>query len=590
MKIIGIELLNIRSFSKLECDFRNTKVFIGQNDHGKSSILKVLNLILNEIDFDDFEYGAIPEHHALLLLPAMKNSSHKEKRIVLKYLSTSDKVNKLYLNLKSDFSVFVHTDASIKTKSEEKALKILSKLRELNKFILIPAIRDTKSFDFETLLTETLETYGLSDLTPSKRGGTVRGYRTISKIREEVTKDVKSILSNKLFPALKEKLGIKTNHQLSIVFDVDIPSISEWIKDNIKLSFEIEKDTTIPLLESGTGVQSAILLALQQLKNEAKENPQIQYFFAIEEPEAFLHPHKQKELYQNIKDSSSTNLNYIITTHSPFIVSNTKFSEIGIVRKDYLYSNLYFPDTNDTNQEEIYEFFSNEINSQIFFAEKVIFVEGESDKLALEALLKKHLKSNSNNISIIPTGGNRNFSPYINLITSYKGLKIPFLILTDFDSVTSDNDRALFTGIKKSKLDIKNEKKLIEAIDKAIQSTKESEHRSAATLATKTLRESNINAFILPSDLEYSLVSQDNLHQVCQILNRYKSTNNSNDYTKGFDLITIKRQIGSKGIPFNPMEKPQFKRPYVHKKIAESIDLNHCNPEIKSLLDAIDSL
>nr|WP_231384461.1 AAA family ATPase [Leptospira alstonii] len=55
-----MELTNIRSYVQFEQDFQKTKVIIGQNDHGKSSILKILNIIFNEMTEDGFEYDYLP--------------------------------------------------------------------------------------------------------------------------------------------------------------------------------------------------------------------------------------------------------------------------------------------------------------------------------------------------------------------------------------------------------------------------------------------------------------------------------------------------------------------------------------------------
>ena len=49
MKLVGLKLAYIKSFKTLDWNIARTKVIIGQNDHGKSSILKILNFVLNEI-------------------------------------------------------------------------------------------------------------------------------------------------------------------------------------------------------------------------------------------------------------------------------------------------------------------------------------------------------------------------------------------------------------------------------------------------------------------------------------------------------------------------------------------------------------
>jgi hypothetical protein len=52
----------------------------------------------------------------------------------------------------------------------------------------------------------------------------------------------------------------------------------------------------------------------------------------------------------------------------------------------------------------------------------------------------------------------------------------------------------------------------------------------------------------------------------------------------------LKKQIGSKGTPLNPINDPKFKRPYIHKKIAATIDVAHAHADIARLMKAIDEL
>jgi hypothetical protein len=38
------------------------------------------------------------------------------------------------------------------------------------------------------------------------------------------------------------------------------------------------------------------------------------------------------------------------------------------------------------------------------------------------------------------------------------------------------------------------------------------------------------------------------------------------------------------------MDKPPFKRPFVHRKIADTIELGHAHPDIVRLLGAVEAL
>ena len=233
-------------------------------------------------------------------------------------------------------------------------------------------------------------------------------------------------------------------------FDVDVQDIGEWILNNLRLGFQIttHEDASIALSEAGTGVQSGVLLALHRLEQKAAANPEVQFILAVEEPEAFLHPQKQKELYQNIRGASLPNLRIIVTTHSPYIVGDTPFSKLGLVRKINEFSTLHVPEIKTSRDREIFDAYSNDVNSVLLFADKVILVEGESDKLVIQLLLEKKYGAEAHRISVISAAGNKNFSPFLKMIRAWNAAKIPHLVVTDFDSLTTSTDRAVVRALE----------------------------------------------------------------------------------------------------------------------------------------------
>ncbi len=59
MQIQSISLSYIRSFKSLHLDLKKTRVLVGPNDHGKSSILKVLDILMNQITDEMIEAFAL---------------------------------------------------------------------------------------------------------------------------------------------------------------------------------------------------------------------------------------------------------------------------------------------------------------------------------------------------------------------------------------------------------------------------------------------------------------------------------------------------------------------------------------------------
>ena len=103
-----------------------------------------------------------------------------------------------------------------------------------------------------------------------------------------------------------------------------------YIKENEKIDLFTQnslvfkqKDLplSIPLKNRGEGLQLKIKNAVFRLLTELQSKKQINTILAFEEPETYLHPSAQIEMYETIKAlSEKSNYQIIITTHSPFIV------------------------------------------------------------------------------------------------------------------------------------------------------------------------------------------------------------------------------------------------------------------------------
>ena len=328
-------------------------------------------------------------------------------------------------------------------------------------------------------------------------------------------------------------------------------------------------------------------LALHRLEQRAAENPETQFILAVEEPESISHPQKQKELYQNILLARTQNLRVIVTTHSPYIVGETPFSQLGLVRKQDQHSALHVPDIKNDREREMFDAYSNEVNCLLLFAERLILVEGESEELVLRLLLQKKFGPAANRFSVVSASGNKNFSPFLRMIRAWATAKLPHLVITDFDSLIAESDRAIIRGARDAGYPHATDTTLRSTVDAALDKT-ESEFHAAAIAAGGYFKDAGLNVFVFTSDLEFSLINERNKDAVAKILTTESPT--GNDYTKGYSLLDLKKHIGSKGTPLNPISDPKFKKPYVHRKIAETIDLADAHPDIDRLLQAIEAL
>lgn len=203
---------------------------------------------------------------------------------------------------------------------------------------------------------------------------------------------------------------------------------------------------------NGLGYVNILYLLLQievKKKYFLDEKKDINLLF-IEEPEAHTHPQMQYVFSQKIQQiigeiNNEVNLQTFISTHSSHIVSQCNFSDLryfkfndGNITIKNFYSNL---ETKYKGEEEYFKFLKQYLtlySSELFFAEKIIFIEGTTEKMLLPYFISQYDKStkatenkiSSQNISIIEVGANSKvFKHFLEF------LEIKTLIITDIDTI-----------------------------------------------------------------------------------------------------------------------------------------------------------
>lgn len=211
-------------------------------------------------------------------------------------------------------------------------------------------------------------------------------------------------------------------------------SVNIWIHDGIKTDIN----------RKGHGLQRALTFSLiktlsEQVQEEASlegQNRQVSKssYFIFEEPELYLHPQAQKSLLYSL-ENLSLNSQVVLCTHSSSLISLEKYKSIAIVRKDN--------ETKETNitqyQEEILEedekknfqlvSWINQDRAELFFAKKVILLEGATEKTVIPYIAKK-LGVFKYEYTLIDCGSKNNIPSYVKLLETFK---IPYIAVYDKD-------------------------------------------------------------------------------------------------------------------------------------------------------------
>lgn len=282
------------------------------------------------------------------------------------------------------------------------------------------------------------------------------------------------------FKNLMEKIskfgGIKKNE--NIVKVISQIQVSKLLKDNTTVVYD-DQSNFLPENYNGLGYLNlfSIIMKIETIlsdfrkDNKKDEQPADINLLFIEEPEAHTHPQMQYVFVKNIKslleegkriaDSGDTiNLQTFMTTHSSHIVAESDFDDIKYFVKessDYGFNiisknlkdlrTLYQKEKGeDSNHFKFLKQYLTLNRSEVFFADKIILIEGDTERILLPAIIKKIDQDNdfvvplmSQNISIIEVG---NYSEVYSTFINFIGTKT--LIITDIDiySLVDDVDKS----------------------------------------------------------------------------------------------------------------------------------------------------
>lgn len=447
MKLKRVVIKNFRSIKHLEFEFpeSNLLVLVGPNNSGKSNIIRAINLICGEDwvsserlqDYDFYLRDKSKEIRIELIFDngssAIFSSSSRwpEYRDVLGNLIRDQ-------NIKEDFpSTYLGADRAFDRHISFYDWSLLGKIR--------------KTFHKRA--------YNLSDKLEERFNEIVDLFDQVPGF-SEFKKDF-----GKFFEELQADVPLK----MSIDFKPFTPS--NYFKTmHILASDPNQNRRDIDLDELREGTRNLILLALLRsyAVNLRQYGEEIRGILALEEPEIYLHPQAQRNLFRILREIVSTGLQVIISTHSNNFVDTEFFDSIGLVRKvddpenkgcqhttltlvskAELVEHCYrtgVPEGKATieNITEYYKSTSNYRLNEAFFARFLILVEGETEELALpEYLAAVGLNCDQKGVSVIAVQGKNQIPKYWRLFGKFK---IPMLVVFDndddgVDAKGSDNQK-----------------------------------------------------------------------------------------------------------------------------------------------------
>lgn len=457
MKLVYFSVTNFRSITAAhKISLHQTTILIGQNNEGKSNILKGLDTAMtilqahaNEARRSRSLFVRRKEENNYCWdrdfpITLQSRKSGLQTIFKLEFILNDEDIELFKEQIRSKINGSLSLEIRI-GKDDEPDIKVVEKRgkggKTLNSksgkiadfigrniiFNYIPAVRtDTEAMDVvrkmlsrEMRMLEKHKEYQVA-------------LETIRKIQEPVLKE----LGDKIKSPLQEFLPSVKN------VTIEIPEDARRISMRSDFQIIVDDGTPTSLAYKGDGVKS--LAALGLLKDKVTNSGAS--IIAIEEPESHLHPAAIHQL-NTVITSLSNNNQVVLTTHNPLFVDRNDIKSNIIVNSGKA--------TPAKSTKQIREILGIKASDNLTNASYVLVVEGEDDVIALKAILPtlseviaKSLKSNLLVIEQIGGAGNL---PY--KLTLLKNSLCAYHCFLDHD----DAGRDAFQKAEKDKLlSIKN--------------------------------------------------------------------------------------------------------------------------------------
>ena len=556
MKLNKIEIENFKTIENLSVSMSEMLIMVGENNSGKSNILRALNLFYQDsvrgIDEEFFCFKDCTLPISITLTYDRIEDAEKEHPVLSKWIFDGEIKTKRVIimdgdsgkskidsygwqakpvNIHFDIARFNEYKADLKKIVEDNDLPeyfrnakdnvtqssykegVKKHIEEglvemgepdwilnpggykevfgslLPRFYFVPAVKDAQ--DESKTTQQTVFGKLINDLT----------NRIVSKNPkfEEVTQQIEGLRKY-----LNRTPDGEDGDRLQEIKDLE-STLSEMISENLpntKVAIEIVtpelldlfKDTIVNIDDSlptsinakGHGLQRALVFAYirayakfigETEKSQGKGPLLTNFILAIEEPELYWHPNGQRKMYSVLEEISQTD-QVILCTHSNFFVNMHNYRNISIVNRINngptslrQYTGDIFETEDPESKKRLQKVFRclslfDLSRSELFFAKKVILVEGDTEKFIIPfcsselAALDPKYDLSSQNICVVECGGKNSIHIFMRVLNRFN---IPYVVIHDVDPINFPEDKPDKSARERQKLKTFKENDFIEA-------------------------------------------------------------------------------------------------------------------------------
>lgn len=449
---IRVESIKISNFRSLESVFFNLKdctVLVGKNNCGKSNIIQAVAY--------GFTYANI-EREDVFVSPVSPFSFDKKVTIDIKVVPIAANGN-IANEFNEEWALAFGENISIDATSDKEFFAFRTEIKYdsdreqyINKKYKIDEWTDDNNIIVGDIIKrdtfDAIENVFINaqrDISIDIRDKKSIWGRLTSKIKiEDAVKTKIDIQLGKLNKQIVSKSEILTSISKELKAttadtnsDISISPLTkdiETIYSGMNIYYKTKDSVPTSVENLGLGIRSWAVFStvkaqiVDRIKKAKKE--EFAYFpmLLIEEPEAHVHPQAQRQLFSDIDGINGQKL---ITTHSPYILSQIDLDKILYIRKEAS-STLAMPLLVDgLSSEDIRKIKRTVMNTrgEILYANAVILAEGETEEQALAVYLREYFKKEpfELGINIIGVGGS-NYLPFMRVLDR---LSIKWYVFSD---------------------------------------------------------------------------------------------------------------------------------------------------------------
>jgi putative ATP-dependent endonuclease of the OLD family len=451
MYLSEIKLWNFRKYGSdnfdlakpnLNLHFNKTlNVLIGENDSGKTAIIDAIKLVLKthshewiKVEDDDF-YKDQTRFRIELILEDLKD---EEAKNFIEWLGWNDegKNAKPYLRLIYDVKrnkerVFPF---EVKAGVDDSGHTLDAEARDYLKVTYLKPLRDAEN---ELIAKKNSR---LSQILQNHEAFKDKEHHHLIKLFEKFNKSIEGYFEGKD----PDKIDLPDQNGKTLKAKID-EFIQAFCDDTKKTDCKVAKADLKSILEKlilsimnvlnpGLGTLNRLFMAAELLHLN-KDNYYGLKLGLIEELEAHLHPQAQMKVIEKLQSLSDIQL--ILTTHSPNLASKVKLEHLIICEGTNAFPmGKEFTRLEPENYVHL-ERFLDVTKANLFFAKGIILVEGWAEELLIPVIANKiGIDLTKHEVSVVNIG-NTGFSHYSKIFLRKDGmeLNIPVAIIRDIDEL-----------------------------------------------------------------------------------------------------------------------------------------------------------